>query len=441
MARVLRMPEIAANTTEAVLHGWPVPENTTFSAGDAIATVETAKAVVDVEADADGVMLKTLAVEGAAVQVGQPIAVLGEPGESVGDLAALLNRLGVAVPNRPAAEPPGRPDRADPTSPAPTPPAEDAVVLNGQAAATRIFASPLARRLARDAGIAPALIRGTGPGGRIVRRDVETAVSQRGTTAAVAAAVPSPRAPGPTADPSVPLTVPDASVNHGSHYTERPHSLMRKAIAARLTASKQTTPHFYVRGTCRVDRLLDLRHELNAGGSARLSVNDLVIKAAARAHVLVPALNVVWTPEAIRSFAGVDIAVAIAVDGGLVTPVLRSVEQVSVSAVAGQVRDFAVRAKEGRLRPDELEGGTLTITNLGMYGVEEFAAIINPPQAAILAVGAIRKEPVVRDGQVDVGTVMRVTLSVDHRAVDGVPAGEWMRAFVSIIENPLQMLL
>jgi pyruvate dehydrogenase E2 component (dihydrolipoamide acetyltransferase) len=436
MARVLRMPEIAANTTEAVLHGWPVPENTRFSAGDAIATVETAKAVVDVEADADGVMLKTLTTEGAAVEVGQPIAVLGDPGEIVEDLIALLNRLGIAAaPDRPAAGPQGGPDRADTRSPAQTAPAKDAAAADGQAAAARIFASPLARRLAREAGLAPALIQGTGPGGRIVRRDVEAAVSQRATAAV--AAEPSPRAAGP----AVVVTIPDTPVIHGSHYTARPHSLMRKAIAARLTASKQTTPHFYVRGTCRVDRLVELRHELNAGGTARVSVNDLVIKAAARAHVLVPALNVVWTPETIRSFAGVDIAVAIAVDSGLVTPVLRSVERTSASAVAGHVRDFAARAKEGRLRPDELEGGTLTITNLGMYGVEEFAAIINPPQAAILAVGAIKKEPVLRDDKVDVGTVMRVTLSVDHRAVDGVPAGEWMTAFVSMIENPLQILL
>ena len=441
MARVLRMPEIAANTAEAVLHGWPVPENTTFSAGDAIATVETAKAVVDVEADADGVMLKTLATEGAAVEVGQPIAVLGEPGETVEDLAALLDRLGVVPPSRPAAAPPGRPDSSDPASSGPSVPAEDAVAVNGQAIATRIFASPLARRLAREAGIAAAQIRGTGPGGRIVRRDVEAAVSQRATTAAVTAAVASPPPPRPGADPSTAATVPATPVTHATHYTDRPHSLMRKAIAARLTASKQTTPHFYVRGTCRVDRLLELRHDLNAGGTARVSVNDLVIKAAARAHTLVPALNVVWTPEAIRSFGGVDIAVAIAVDGGLVTPVLRSVEQISVSAVAGQVRDFAARAKEGRLRPEEIEGGTLTVTNLGMYGVEEFSAIINPPQAAILAVGATRKEPVVSEDKVDVATVMRVTLSVDHRAVDGVPAGEWMTTFVSIIESPLQMLL
>jgi pyruvate dehydrogenase E2 component (dihydrolipoamide acetyltransferase) len=216
---------------------------------------------------------------------------------------------------------------------------------------------------------------------------------------------------------------------------------MRNAIAARLTASKQSTPHFYLRATCRVDRLLELRANLNAASPVRISVNDLVIKAAARAHVAVPAMNVMWTPEAVRSFTNVDISVAVATERGLVTPVLRSVEQMSVSALAAQVQDYASRAKNGRLQQDEIEGGTLSITNLGMFGVEEFAAIINPPQAAILAVGAVKEEPVVEDGHLVVGSVMRVTLSVDHRPVDGVQAAEWMRTFVSLIENPVSILL
>jgi pyruvate dehydrogenase E2 component (dihydrolipoamide acetyltransferase) len=432
MARILRMPEIAANMEEAVLQSWPVPVNTTFSAGDAIATVETAKAVVDVEADADGVILTTLAAEGAPVEVGAPIAVLGEPGETVDDLTAVLTRLGVEVPDSPAvAAQSSQPAAAPPASPART-----TAELAGPATATRIFASPLARLLARQAGLAVAQIRGTGPGGRIVRRDVELAVSQRADTAAVAAAAPAVR---PT-EPARPASIADAPAGPAA-FTDLPHSLMRKTIAARLTASKQTIPHFYVRGTCQVDRLLELRHELNAGGSARVSLNDLVVKAAAVAHTRVPGLNVAWTPAAIRSFAGVDIAVAIAVDGGLVTPVLRSVERMSVATLSSQVRDFADRAKRGRLRPEELEGGTLAITNLGMFGVEEFAAIINPPHVAILAVGAVRKEPIVSDDVLKIGATMRVTLSVDHRAVDGVLAAEWLRTYVSVVENPLQILL
>jgi pyruvate dehydrogenase E2 component (dihydrolipoamide acetyltransferase) len=366
------------------------------------------------------------------VEVGQPIAVLGEPGEAVDDLTEVLTRLGVRVPDSPAVAA----ESSQPASATPASPAQPTAAVASQATATRIFASPLARRLAREAGIATAQIRGSGPGGRIVRRDVELAVSQRAAHAAVAAAEP----PVLPTDPPRPATIAAAAAGPAA-FIDRPHSLMRKAIAERLTASKQTIPHFYVRGTCRVDRLLEVRNEINAGGSAKVSLNDLVVKAAAVAHTRVPALNVAWTPTAIRSFAGVDIGVAIGVDGGLVTPVLRSVEQMSVATLSNQVRDFADRAKRGRLRPEELEGGTLAITNLGMFGVEEFAAIINPPHAAILAVGAVRKEPIVSDDAVKIGATMRVTLSVDHRAVDGVLAAEWLATYVSIVENPLQIFL
>jgi pyruvate dehydrogenase E2 component (dihydrolipoamide acetyltransferase) len=215
---------------------------------------------------------------------------------------------------------------------------------------------------------------------------------------------------------------------------------MRAAIAARLTESKRVTPHFYLRGTANAGRLLDLRRELN-DGPGKVSVNDLVLGAAARAHVLVPAMNVIWTPDAVRTFSTVDVSVAIATPRGLVTPVLRSAEQLTISTVAATVRDFAERAETGRLRQDELEGGTFTVTNLGMYGTEEFAAIINPPQSAILAVGAVHDEPVVRDGELRAGSVMRVTLSVDHRPIDGTTAAEWMRAFLSLIEHPARILI
>jgi pyruvate dehydrogenase E2 component (dihydrolipoamide acetyltransferase) len=215
---------------------------------------------------------------------------------------------------------------------------------------------------------------------------------------------------------------------------------MRRAIAARLTESKQTTPHFYLRATVRVDKLLKLRQQLNRAEAVRVSVNDLVVKAAARAHVLVPEMNVVWTPDAVRSFSSVDVAVAVATDGGLVTPVLRAVETRSISSVASSIRDLVDRARAGKLRQDELEGGTITITNLGMFGTEEFAGIINPPQAAILAVGAARREPVVKHGTLSTATVLRVTLSVDHRPVDGTVAARWMQAFVSAVEHPVQIL-
>jgi pyruvate dehydrogenase E2 component (dihydrolipoamide acetyltransferase) len=215
---------------------------------------------------------------------------------------------------------------------------------------------------------------------------------------------------------------------------------MRKAVAARLTESKATAPHFYVRGTARVDELLRMRADLNDGADVRVSVNDLVVKAVARAHQLVPEMNVIWTGDAIRSFAGVDVAVAVATDSGLVTPVLTSVERRSITEVAAATRDFVERAREGRLRQQELEGGSVTVTNLGMYGVEEFSAIINPPQAAILAVGAAKQEAVVVDGRLEVAMLLRLTLSVDHRPVDGATAARWMAAFVGLLEHPVRIL-
>jgi len=414
MARILRMPEVAANATEAVLLSWPVSEGGEFSVQDAIATVETEKAVVDIEAEAGGVLLKTLVSEGVSVEVGAPIALLGEPGERVHDLDSLLAELGVPA----VAAPVTIPARRD--------------VPNGvHPAGSRVFASPLARRLAKEANLRLEQIGGTGPGGRIVRRDVEVAAA--GESESIQ----------PKPAPGLPVPVVSAgatAVSAATTYFDVAHSRMRRAIAARLTESKQSIPHFYLRGTCNVDELLRLRQQLNAESPVRISVNDLMIKAAAKAQVLAADLNVVWTPDAIRRFSTVDISIAIATDGGLVTPVLRSVERLSISAVAAQVQDFVARAKNGKLKQDELEGGALSVTNLGMFGTEEFAAIINPPQAAILSVGAARQEPIVKNGELEVGRVMRVTLSVDHRAVDGAQAANWMKAFVSVIENPLQIL-
>jgi pyruvate dehydrogenase E2 component (dihydrolipoamide acetyltransferase) len=414
MASILRMPEVAANATEAVLLTWPVSEGSEFSAQDAIATVETEKAVVDIEAEAGGVLLKTLVSEGVSVEVGAPIALLGEPGErDVDDLDSLLVELGVSG----VAAPVTIPARRD--------------VPNGvHPAGSRVFASPLARRLAKAANLRLEQIGGTGPGGRIIRRDVEAAARAQ----EFVEAKPAPAPPAPVVSAGA------AAVSPAPTYLDVPHSRMRRAIAARLTESKQSIPHFYLRGTCNVDELLSLRQKLNAESPVRISVNDLVIKAAAKAQVLVGDLNVIWTADAIRRFSTVDISVAIATDGGLVTPVVRSVEHLSISAVAAQVQDFVARAKSGKLKQDELEGGALSVTNLGMFGTEEFAAIINPPQAAILSVGAARQEPIVENGELAVGSVMRVTLSVDHRSVDGAQAANWMKTFVSVIENPLQIL-
>ncbi|HEY2126748.1 MAG TPA: dihydrolipoamide acetyltransferase family protein [Streptosporangiaceae bacterium] len=436
MPRLLRMPEVAAGATEAVLAEWLVADSAEFAAADTLATVETDKAMVDVEAEDAGVVLKTLVAPGAHVEVGAPIAVLGQPGEAVADIGAVLAELGV----------PATPGTADvpttvttPIAPASTPATTVTTVTTISAAGNgRVFASPLARKIARQSGVPVEAITGTGPGGRILRRDVEAAIASH------AAAAPATVAPATVAAEAV-TTAAEPSGESGEirESGEIPHSRARRAIAARLVESKQTAPHFYLRATVRADRLVALRAEINTGqdDGSRVSLNDLVVKAAAAAHQQVPAMNVIWTPDAVRTFRTVDVAVAVATDRGLVTPVLRDVTAQTISQVAARTRDLAARARDGRLRQAELEGGTISVTNLGMYGVEEFAAIINPPQAAILAVGAVRDEPVAEDGAVTVGKVMTVTLSVDHRPVDGVIAARWLAALRELLENPLRILI
>ncbi len=446
MARLLRVPAIAAGASEAVLAAWPLAENVPYAAADVIATVETEKAIVDIEAEEDGVILRRLVGEGANVAVGQPIALLGAPGEAAGDIDEMLRAQGVAPA---AAAPAGSPVSSPPSAGSPASgadlvraapagngqrqgpgPHRDAEQAGAQRAGTqRIFVSPLARRLAREGALDLRAIAGTGPNGRIMRRDVEQAMRAVG---------PAPAAPQ-TAAPqtAAPLAAALAPAGH----TAIAHSRVRQAIASRLTESKRTVPHFYLSGSARAGKLLRLRAELNEGtGPARVSVNDLVIKAVARAHQLVPAMNVIWTPEALLSYDSVDIGVAVASPRGLVTPVLRAAERYPVSALAVAVADLVDRAGAGRLQQRELEGGTTCVTNLGMFGVEQFAAIINPPQSSILAVGAIHDAPVVKKGKLGVGAVMRVTLSADHRAIDGATAAEWMKAFVALIEHPAQIL-
>jgi pyruvate dehydrogenase E2 component (dihydrolipoamide acetyltransferase) len=419
MAHLLRVPEIAAGTTEAVLATWPVPENSPYSATDVIATVETAKAVIDIEAEENGVILRRLVPEGADVAVGQAIALIGAPGESADNVEDELRAQGITPDVSAADAPPASVDQAEAGLPA----------ASANGVPERTFISPIARRLARAADLDPRDISGTGPNGRIMRRDVERAAR----TAASSTQVSPPAQP----EAAVAVTRPGPA-----DYREVPHSRVRRAIASRLAESKQTVPHFYVSGSARAGKLMRLRAELNEGASpVRISLNDLVIKAVARAHQLVPAMNVVWTPDAVRSFASVDIGVAIASPRGLVTPVLRSVDRSGIGVIAAAVKDLAERAGSGRLAPQELEGGTTTVTNLGMFGTENFAAIINPPQASILAVGAVHRAPVVKKDKLAVGSVMEVTLSVDHRAVDGSTAAEWMRAFISVIQHPAQILL
>ncbi len=423
VARVLRMPGVAANATEAVLAEWLVAESDEFQASDAIATVETEKAAVDIEAETAGRVLRTLVPAGAQVEVGAAIAVLGDPGEQIDDLDALLTSLGVSVatevvvperrdvPPEPAAAAPG----AGPSAPQPSfEPAPDG----------RVFASPLARKIAKDHGLLIADIRGTGPRGRILRRDVDEALASRTVLPEAAH----------SAAPSDPHAVP------GAAYDEVPHSRIRLATARRLVASKQTVPHFYLRATVRADALLALRAEINEESDEQISINDLVIKAVAGAHHRVPEMNVTWSEGSVRRYRSADVAVAVATERGLLTPVVRDVGALTVTALSATVRELARRAREGRLKQQELEGGTISVTNLGMFGVEEFGAIINPPHAAILAVGAVRREAVIEEDAVVPGQVMTLTLSVDHRPVDGVLAARWMAQLVALLQHPVRLV-
>jgi pyruvate dehydrogenase E2 component (dihydrolipoamide acetyltransferase) len=430
MATNILMPALSPTMTEGTLARWLKKEGDTVTAGDVIAEIETDKATMEVEAVDEGVLGKILVANGTAgVPVNAPIAILVEAGEAVPSAA-------------PAKGAPEAADRAPKPSAASQAPAQ---VANGHDKAEhdkgeRVFASPLARRMAKQAGIALDGIRGSGPNGRIVKADIEAA--QVGGAA-------KPLAPQPAVAPSAaPAPAPAARpvVIAGKH-TLIPNTTMRKVIARRLTEAKQTIPHFYVTADVEIDTLMKLRADLNAkspkeGAAAfKLSVNDLVIKAAAAALRRVPAANASWTDEGIAMYQDVDISIAVATEGGLITPIIRRADQKGVATISNEMKDLAGRARAGKLKPEEFQGGGFSISNLGMYGVKSFSAIINPPQGGILAVGAGEPRPVVKGGAIVVATVMTCTLSVDHRVIDGAVAAEWMAAFKAIVQDPLSLML
>lgn len=315
--------------------------------------------------------------------------------------------------------------------PPPAVPPTDAEPASAPANSERRFASPLVRKLARERGLDLAAVPGSGPNGRIVRRDLD----------ALPAAAPAAAATPPTA-PAAPPTAASAPSASPAAFTDVPHTGMRRAIARRLTESTTTVPHFFLSADCRVDEVLALRARINERGDVKVSVNDFVLKAAAAAMLDVPEANAIWTDDATRRFASVDIGVAVSIPGGLVTPVVRGVEDLSLGSVSRAVRDLAERARAGRIKQQELEGGSFAVSNLGMYGTSRFSAIINPPHSGILAVGAAERRPVVgHDGELTVATVMTVTLSADHRVLDGALAAQWLAAFTDRIQNPLSLLV
>jgi pyruvate dehydrogenase E2 component (dihydrolipoamide acetyltransferase) len=431
MATNILMPALSPTMTEGNLARWLKKEGERVKAGDVIAEIETDKATMEVEAVDEGILGRILVPGGTqGVKVNDPIAVLVEEGEAVPAAGA------------PAAAAPAPAPAAAPAAPAPAPAAP--VALNPQplppSGGDRVFASPLARRMAQQAGLDLARVAGSGPNGRIVKADIEAALS-RGPAAA-----PAPAAAAPPPAAAAPKPAP-APVAIGAPHTAVPNSTMRKVIARRLSESKATIPHFYVTMDIEIDALLKLRADLNARspkdgpGAYKLSVNDLVIKATAATLRRFPACNATWTEEAILQYHDVDISVAVSIPEGLITPIVRRADQKGLAAISNEMKDLAARAKSGKLKPEEFQGGGFSISNMGMYGVSDFSAIINPPQAGILAVSAGLQKPVVKDGALAIATVMTCTLSVDHRVIDGALAAEFMQALKRTIEDPLSLLL
>jgi pyruvate dehydrogenase E2 component (dihydrolipoyllysine-residue acetyltransferase) len=427
------MPALSPTMTEGNLAKWVKKEGEEVHSGDVLAEIETDKATMEFEAVDDGRIGKILVPEGAqGIRVNQPIALLLGEGEDASALATFS-----ATASQPAAvsAPPAAPEPAAAAQPMAPPPRGG----NG-----RIFASPLARRMAQQAGLDLTTLTGSGPQGRIIKADIEAAVS-------AARATP----PGAPPRPEVALPMPPAPVSAGvltkervlalagnPPYTERPLTAMRRVIARRLTESKQTVPHFYLSVDCEIDELLKIRAELNAKSDAyRISVNDFVIRAAAIALRQVPAANASWSDDAILLWDSVDIAVAVALEDGLITPIVKNADRKGLATIASETKDLTARARAGKLKLEEFQGGTFSISNLGMFGVRDFAAVINPPHGGILAIGQGEQRPVVKNGTLSIATMMSCTLSCDHRAVDGAVGAQFLAAFKKLVEDPLTMLL
>lgn len=461
------MPALSPTMEKGNLAKWLKKEGDSVKSGDVIAEIETDKATMEVEAVDEGVLAKIVVPEGTAdVPVNQLIALIAGEGEDPKGVEAAGGGAPPPSPAKPDTAPwapaPAKPNQtpgggemayarvdqapkgpATPTSPAAPQPAAKP---NGAGQGGRVFASPLARRIANEAGLELSMVQGSGPHGRVIERDVRAAMAS-GAAKPAAAKAPTPAAPAlpssPSADQIKALFAPGS-------YEEIPHDSMRRTIARRLTEARQTVPQFYLTMDCEIDALLALREQANKAAPGakegkpawKISVNDIVIKALAMALMRVPDANVTWTEGAMLRHRHADVGVAVALPGnGLITPIIRAAETKTLSQIAEAMKDFAGRAKNKRLKPEEYQGGTTAVSNLGMFGIKDFTAVINPPHSTILAVGAGEQRPVVRGGQLAVATVMSVTLSCDHRSVDGALGAQLIGAFKELIENPMGMLV
>ena len=429
MAIQILMPALSPTMSDGKLAKWLKKEGDSVESGDVLAEIETDKATMEMEAVDEGTIGKILVPEGTeGVAVNAPIAVLLEEGD---DESAIEEAMASAAPAPKLEAPKEEAPKAEAPKPEAKPDGAPAPKPQQAPSGGRIFASPLAKRMAEQAGLDLSQVQGSGPNGRIVKADIEKAL-EGGAPAAAA-----PTAEEPAAAPPPEIAAP---------YTEVPHSSMRKVIAQRLSESKRTIPHFYLSVDCELDTLLALRKQLNdkspeGEGAYKISVNDFVVRAVALALRQVPAANATWTDSAVLQYDTVDVSVAVATPNGLITPVVRNADAKGLVQISAEMKDYAVRARDGKLMPEDYQGGGFTISNMGMMGIKDFSAIINPPQSCILAVGAGEQRPVVKDGALAVATVMTVTLSVDHRSVDGAIGAEFMAAFKRMIEDPLTMLL
>ena len=447
----LLMPALSPTMTEGNLAKWHKKEGDAVKAGDVIAEIETDKATMEFEAVDEGTLGKILVPEGAqGVKVNQPIAVLLEEGEDKSALANVKPAAAPAAP-KPAPSPAAAPQAAaaQPAKPAAPPPAPRAAapapVTNGHAPGARIFASPLARRLASQAKIDIAAIRGSGPHGRIVKHDIEAALKGAAPPRAAAPAqARAPMAPGQMPAPGGGITRYSRDQVHalagGTPFTDIPITGMRRVIANRL-AESEVVPHYFLTVDCELDALLKARADINDALGVKTSVNDFVIKATALALRKVPMVNASWSEEAILKWEEVHVSVAVALPEGLITPIIKNADKKAIPLISSEMRELAERAKAGKLKLEEFQGGTISVSNLGMYGTRQFTAVINPPQSAIIAVGAGDKRAVVKNDQLTIATVMSCTGTFDHRVVDGALGAQFMAAFKKLIEAPAALLI